>query len=228
MKKAIIFGASGFVGSQLLHELLNSSMYKEVTIVVRKPLDIHHPKLNILIGDFTTMPALIENVMVDEIFIALGAIQNSKQSSKEFYQIDHDYPVLAAKIAKANGAKAVFLVTAAGANVHSKFKYVKTKGETERDITAQDFDYTHIFRPTMIIGNRKDKRPFEKIGMKVWKLLHPIFIGRQENYHEIDGKDIAKAMYNAAQLETDKVKIYNWKEMNALCQERSVAVGSPS
>lgn len=219
MKKAIIFGASGFVGSQLLQELLNSSIYGEITIVVRKPLDIDHPRLRILVGGFDAMPALIENVIVDEIFIALGAIQNNKQSSKEFYQIDHDYPVLAAKMAKMNGAKAVFLVTAAGANVNSKFKYVRTKGETERDIIALDFNHTHIFRPTMIIGDRKDKRPFEKIGMKVWKLLHPIFIGKQENYKEIDGKDIGKAMYNAAQLESDKVKIYNWKEMNSLCQE---------
>lgn len=213
MKKAILFGASGFVGSQLLQELIHNPNYTEITIVVRKPLNINHPKLKMLIGGFDAMPELIEKVIVDEIFIALGAIQNSKQSSNEFYQIDHDYPVLAARIAKRNGAKSVFLVTAAGANANSKFKYVKTKGETERDIIALDFNHTHIFRPTMIIGNRKDKRPFEKIGMKIWKLIHPIFIGKQENYSEIDGKDIAKAINNSTTNQTDKIKIYNWKEM---------------
>jgi uncharacterized protein YbjT (DUF2867 family) len=213
MKKAILFGASGFVGSQLLQELIHNSNYTEITIVVRKHLDINHPKLKMIIGGFDAMPELIEKVIVDEIFIALGAIQNSKQSSNEFYQIDHDYPVLAARIAKRNGAKSVFLVTAAGANANSKFKYVKTKGETERDIIALNFNHTHIFRPTMIIGNRKDKRPFEKIGMKIWKLIYPIFIGKQENYREIDGKDIAKAMNNATSNQTDKIKIYNWKEM---------------
>ncbi|MDD4994231.1 MAG: NAD-dependent epimerase/dehydratase family protein [Paludibacter sp.] len=163
MKKAIIFGASGFVGSHLLDELLNNPIYTEITIVVRKPVNINHPKLKTLIGDFTSMPKLIEDVIVDEIFIALGAIQNSKQSSNEFYQIDHDYPVIAAKTAKQNGAKSVFLVTAAGANANSKFKYVKTKGEIERDIIALDFQFTHIFRPTMIVGNRQDKRPLEKL-----------------------------------------------------------------
>jgi uncharacterized protein YbjT (DUF2867 family) len=216
MKKAIIFGASGFVGSQLLLELLNHPDYKEIYAVVRKPLDVEHSKLNVLIGSFDSMPKLIENLSVDEVFFALGASQNSKQSSVEFYQIDHDYPVLASKTLKQNGAKSVFLVTAAGANASSKIKYVRTKGETERDIIALDFDYTHIFRPTMIVGNRKDKRPFEKIGMKIWKLIYPIFIGKQVDYNEIDGKDIAKAMANATSNQSDKVKIYNWREMNQL------------
>lgn len=213
MKKAILFGASGFVGSELLLELLDNSTYEEVTIVVRKPLNISHPKLRILIGDFNSMPGLIEKIIADDIFIALGAIQNSSQNSAEFYQIDHDYPVIASKTLKENGAKSVFLVTAAGANANSKFKYVKTKGETERDIIALDFDFTHIFRPTMIVGNRKDKRPFEKIGMAIWKLIYPIFIGRQTDYKKIDGKEIAKAMNNAALNQTQKIKIYNWKEM---------------
>nr|WP_294874724.1 NAD(P)H-binding protein [uncultured Pedobacter sp.] len=216
MKKAILFGATGFVGSALLCELLNNSEYNEVTVVVRKDLNISHPKLKVLIGGFSAMPKLIETVVVDEIFISLGAIQNSSQYAEEYYQIDHDYPVIAAKTAKQNGAKSVFLVTAAGANPNSRLKYVKTKGETERDIIALDFQYTHIFRPTMIVGNRPDKRPFEKIGMKVWKLIHPIFIGRQKNYHEIDGKDIAKAMNNATSQQSEKVKIYNWKEMMAV------------
>lgn len=213
IKKAILFGASGFVGSELLLELLDNPIYEEVTIVVRKPLNSTHPKLRILVGDFNSMPGLIEKISADIVFIALGAIQNSKQNSVEFYQIDHDYPVIAAKILKKNGAKSVFLVTAAGANPNSKFKYVKTKGETERDIIALDFEFTHIFRPTMIVGNRKDKRPFEKIGMKIWKLIHPVFIGRQTDYKEIDGKEIAKAMNNASLNQTEKIKIYNWKEM---------------
>ncbi|ABQ07444.1 Uncharacterized conserved protein YbjT, contains NAD(P)-binding and DUF2867 domains [Flavobacterium johnsoniae] len=213
MKKAVLFGASGFVGSELLLKLLNNPIYEEVTIVVRKPLNSTHSKLRILIGDFNSMPGLIEKISADTVFIALGAIQNSRQNSDEFYQIDHDYPVIAAKILKENGAKSVFLVTAAGANPNSKFRYIKTKGETERDIIALDFEFTHIFRPTMIVGNRKDKRPFEKIGMKIWKLIHPVFIGRQTDYKEIDAKEIAKAMNNASLNQTEKVKIYNWKEM---------------
>ena len=71
----------------------------------------------------------------------------------------------------------------------------------------------------MIVGNRKDKWPFEKIGMKIWKLIYPIFIDKQVDYNEIDGKNIAKAIANATSNQYEKVKIYNWREMNQLINE---------
>src|SRR5882762_9104200 len=116
MKKAIIFGSSGFVGSHLLSELLNSPDYEHVTAVVRKNLSISHPKLNTLIGDYSSLPALESDISADEIFIALGATRATTPEREKYYQVDHDYPVLAARIAKARGAKSAFIVTAVGAN----------------------------------------------------------------------------------------------------------------
>jgi uncharacterized protein YbjT (DUF2867 family) len=215
MKKAILFGASGFVGSCLLQELLNNSDYSDVTVVVRKDLNISHPKLRTLIGDYAALPGLKERIDADEVFITLGTTKKKTPDEKAYYQIDHDYPVLAAKIAKDKGAKAVFLVSSVGANVGSGIFYVRTKGETERDIIALDLEHTHIFRPSMIMGDRKESRPMEKVFMGIFGVINPILgSGR---YRGIEGKDIARAMNNAAAgRQTEKVKVYHWKEMNEL------------
>lgn len=216
MKKAVLFGASGFVGSHLLKELLNDSNYETVTIVVRKKLDINHPKLKTLIGDYHSLPNLKKEIIADEIFIAIGTTKKNTPDKKEYYQIDHDYPVLAATIAKDNGATAVFVVTAIGANANSNIFYVKMKGEIERDIIALDFKHTHIFRPSMIMGNRKESRPLEKVLIKIFSVINPIFIGKLNKYRGIKGEDIAKAMVGAAKNQSEKIKIYEWKEMNTL------------
>jgi uncharacterized protein YbjT (DUF2867 family) len=221
MKKAILFGASGFIGSHLLQELLNNDDYEQVTIVVRNPKsnrdqNIANPKLKTLIGDFHALLQLKENIIADEIFIALGTTKKKTPNEKEYYQVDHDYPVLAARTAKENGAKSVFVVSAIGANSNSTIFYTKTKGEVERDIIALDFEHTHIFEPSMIIGYRKENRPGEKIFIKIFTAINPLLIGKLNKYKGIDGKNIAKAMNNAAKNQTEKVKIYQWNEMNSL------------
>ncbi len=217
MKKAILFGASGFVGSYLLQDLLNNAAYEKVTAVVRKNLNINHPKLKTLIGDYSTLPTLKDNIDADEIFIALGTTKNKTPDKKEYYQIDHDYPVLAAKLAKEKGAGAVFIVSSVGANANSNIFYLKTKGETERDILALNFEHTHIFRPGMIMGKRKENRTLEKLFLKIWPAINAILIGNKlKNYRGIDAKDIARAMSNAAQKQSAKVNIYYWQQMKAL------------
>jgi uncharacterized protein YbjT (DUF2867 family) len=122
---------------------------------------------------------------------------------------------LAAKIAKERGAKSVFIVSAIGANANSKIGYVRTKGETERDIIALDFEHTHIFRPSMLLGNRKEHRPLEKLIQKIWSVVDMILIGNLNRYRGIEGKDVARAMVKAATNQTEKVKIYEWEEMRA-------------
>jgi uncharacterized protein YbjT (DUF2867 family) len=219
MKRAIIFGASGFVGSHLVSELLDSSDYEEVTVVVRKAMSISHPKLKILIGDFHSLRDLAGGVSADEIFIALGTTRKASPDKAMYYQVDHDYPVLAAQIAKERGARSVFVVTAVGANLHSASSYLRIKGETERDIIALDFEHTHIFRPSMITGNRQEKRPLEKAVIKIWSVIDPLLVGRAEKYRGMSGPDIARAMRISARHQSQKLAIYEWKDMNGLLRE---------
>ena len=217
MKRAIIFGSSGFVGSHLLIELLNSPDYGQVIVVVRKSQAITHPKLRTVVGDYNSLAGMKSEVAADEIFIALGTTRKNSPNEAEYYQVDHDYPVLAAKIAKEKGAKSVFLVSAVGANPESKFFYVRTKGETERDVIALNFEHTHIFRPSMILGKRKEKRSLlEAALMSFWSALDPLLTWKADKYKGITGQDIAKAMMKSATNQTEKLKIYHWREMQEL------------
>jgi uncharacterized protein YbjT (DUF2867 family) len=216
MKKALLFGASGFIGSFLLEELLNSADYETVTIVVRKKLSVTHSKLKTIIGDYHTLPSLKNELVADDVFIAIGTTKANTPDKREYYQIDHDYPVLAAKLAKESGATSVAIVTAVGANAASGMFYIKMKGEIERDITALNFNHTHIFRPSMLMGNRQEKRALEKILIRIFSVINPLFVGSLSKYRGISGKEVAKAMLNAARHPTEKVKLYEWKEMKAL------------
>ena len=219
MKRAVIFGSSGFVGSHLLRELLNSSDYGQVTAVVRKSLNITHPRLRTVIGDYDSIEGVKSEIVADEVFIALGTTKANSPKKAEYYRVDHDYLVLAARIAKERGAKSVFLVTAVGANPNSKFFYVRTKGETERDVIALNFEHKHIFRPSMIMGNRKEKRSLlEEALMRFWPALNPLLTWKGDKYKGITGEDIAKALIKSAKNQTEKLKIYHWREMHDLLQ----------
>jgi len=217
MKKAILFGASGFIGSRLLADLLENKDYKQVSVVVRKTLGISHPKLRELIGDYHSLHLLDGKMDADEIFITLGTTRATTPDRAQYYQVDHDYPVEAAKMAREAGVKSVLVVTAVGANANSGIFYTRTKGEIERDIIALNFEHTCIFRPSMIMGERKENRRFEKTLIKVWAFINPLFTGKSlSKYRGITSQDIATAMMNAAKNQKDKVKIFHWEEMMEL------------
>jgi len=222
MKKAILFGASGFVGGYLLRDLLQSDIYSEVTIVVRKPLNIQHPKLNIVLADYHNLPQNAAYLIGDDVFISLGTTKKKTPNQKEYYQIDHDYPVLAAQLTKANGATSVMLVSAVGANANSSIFYSKTKGEAERDVLAVNFKHTHIFRPSMIMGNRSESRPLEKIFINVFSVANLLLVGKLNKYKGITAEHIAKAMISAAQQPVERAKIYHWKEMKELLSSSQI------
>ena len=212
MKKALIFGATGFIGSSILEQLLDHPAYEQVTVVVRKNIVLKHPKLKVLIGNDQDLLALRDQLVADEIFIAIGTTKKATPDPKRYYQIDHDYPVLAAKFAREHGARSVLIVTAVGADAVSNLFYVKTKSEIERDIIDIQFPQTQIFRPSMIMGPRQENRTFEKTLIQVWSLINPFLVGRLNRYRGIEGQDVAKAMVNAAQQPIAGIKIYNWQD----------------
>lgn len=217
-KTALVFGATGMIGTQLLRDLLASPDYARVIAVVRRPLSLSDPKLTVLIGDRETLPALSPQLKADDVFIALGTTRRQTPDPAAYYQIDHDYPVEAARIARQNGAKAVLLVSSVGADATSRSSYLRTKGETERDVIALGFAHTAIFRPSMLIGERSEHRPLERFFIAVAKVVNPLLGGAADRYRGIDGGDVARAMIAAARNDAPGVRIIHWREMMALLQ----------
>jgi len=216
-KKALVFGASGFIGSMLVEELFNNNLYDIVTVVVRKPLAITHAKLKTVVADYNTLPNVKEQLVGDDVFIALGTTKKNTPDEKLYYQVDHDYPVLAATLAKQNGAKQVCLVSAVGPNLDSKIFYIRTKAETERDVIAVELEHTHIFRPSMLMGNRtNEKRPMEKFFIGLFAVVNPLLVGSLKKFRGVQGKDVARAMVAAANIQSLKVNVYECAEIRKL------------
>ena len=213
MRTAILFGASGLIGSSLLTQLLDNPSYDKVTIVVRKPLPVQHPKLSMLIGDYNSLPGLKDQLRADEVFISLGTTKKKTPDEAEYYRIDHDYPVLAARLARDNGARSVLLVSAVGSNPASGVFYIRTKGKTEEDIIALGYPHTYIFQPSMLIGDRKENRPLEKFLGAAFAVVNPLLVGGLKKYRSIHIKDVARAMIVAANDQAVKVKRYKWQDM---------------
>ncbi|MGH8215794.1 MAG: NAD(P)H-binding protein [Rhodanobacteraceae bacterium] len=216
MKKAIVFGATGFIGSQLLPMLIASPRYDHVTIVVRRDPGLVHAKLVTLVGDLDSLPALADRIEADDVFIALGTTKAKVPDEAAYYRIDHDYPVRAAAVAQSRGATGVFLVSAVGASADSSVFYLRTKGETEHDVIALGIARTHIFRPSQLLGQREESRPRERFIIAVWPAIDWLLVGSARKYRGITGANVARAMVRSANGGATGVHIHEWSDMKTL------------
>lgn len=194
--KVIVAGATGLVGSLLLEQLLHHPDFSEVLILVRKKLPVEHQKLTQLVVDFNRLEDYQTEINGHAIFCCLGTTCKNTPNLNLYRKIDHDYPVALAKIGAKNSIQQFHYISSMGANVNSFAFYTKLKGETERDLKSVSVPSLHIYQPSFLIGNRKEKRFGERLGMKIAKLINPFLIGRLRKYRSIPAVVVAKAMLN--------------------------------
>ncbi|MEZ2336003.1 oxidoreductase [Mucilaginibacter sp. RCC_168] len=212
--KAIIAGSSGLIGSNLLDILLRETFYEEVLILVRKELPVRHPKLTQLVVDFDRLEAYADQLTGHAIFCCLGTTRHKTPDRAVYRKIDHDYPLILAQLAHKNGVEQYHLVSAVGANAASSTFYIKIKGETEADIQRVGFATLHIYRPSLLTGNRTEKRVEEKIVTALFKIIDPLLFGGLKKYKSIPASIVAAAMYKQSMqintglfiYESDKIK----------------------
>lgn len=191
MKTAIIIGASGLVGKELTKQLLNNEAYSEIHILVRKELDLKHTKLFQHVIDFDNINRYANLIKGDDAFCCLGTTMKIAGSKEAFYKVDYEYVNNFARLAFQNGVKHFAMVSSMGANAESSVYYSKVKGEIEKAVIAYRFYATFICRPSMLVGERQDKRIGEEIGIWVsnaFSFLIP------DKYKSITGTQVAKAM----------------------------------
>jgi uncharacterized protein YbjT (DUF2867 family) len=201
--KAVIAGASGLVGSELLNILLHENFYDEVLVLVRKELPLQHKKLVQLVIDFNQLKSHAAAINGHALFCCLGSTRAKTPDMKQYYAIDHDYPVQLAQMALQNNIKQYHLISAIGANSQSKNFYTRLKGETENDIAHIGLKTVHIYQPSLLTGNRKEYRLVERMAAGLMKVVDPLLAGGLKKYRSIPAATVAKAMYKQS-LNTDE------------------------
>jgi uncharacterized protein YbjT (DUF2867 family) len=184
---AVIAGASGLVGGHLLDLLLDDDTWDEVVSVGRRTLDRAHPRLTQLVVDFAGLPDLPP---CTDAFSCLGTTIGVAGSQDAFRAVDHDAVVALAAAAHSAGAERFLHVTALGASPRSRIFYNRVKGETERDVAACGVPATVAFRPSMIDGDRAERRTAEHLGLVAMRAAGPL-LGR---YRPTRVTDLAATM----------------------------------
>jgi uncharacterized protein YbjT (DUF2867 family) len=194
--KAVIAGASGLIGSSLLNQLLNHPNYSDVTILVRKKLSLQHQKLKQLVIDFDHLENYGHEINGHALFCCLGTTRNKTPDLKTYRTIDHDYPVQLAKIAGKNSIEQYHFISSMGADASSYSFYTKLKGETENDLKKVQLKTLVIYQPSLLTGNRHEKRTAERFAIVLMKIINPLLTGKLEKYKSIEAVTVARAMVN--------------------------------
>lgn len=171
---AIVIGATGATGTELVTQLLNNSNFAKVKILIRKDITLSHPKLEKHIVDFEKLENWKEFISGDVLFSALGTTLKLAGSKENQYKIDFTYQYTTAKIAAENGVKSLVLVSAYGANPKSNIFYSRMKGELEEAIKKLNFEKVHIFKPGILDRAVQDDRNMERVSLKIIKAINKI------------------------------------------------------
>ena len=206
-KTAIIIGATGLTGAILLEKLLNDDRYKTIKLFSRKEIEGMPSKVKQFIGNILELENFKKDFIADEVFCCIGTTAKKTPDKELYKRIDYGIPVTAAKLAKENEINTFLVVSALGSNANSSIFYNKTKGEMELEVLKQNIPNTYILRPSIISGDRNENRIGEKVGLVIFKLLQPLFIGKLKKYKTIKAKEIAQSMINLANSKTSKEKI---------------------
>lgn len=215
-KTALILGATGLVGSHLLHILLSSD-YDKVHVLSRRTVGYHHPKLQEHITPLEELHQHIEAFHVDDLYCCLGTTIKQAGSQEKFFRVDHDFPLQAATLAKQVGhIKQFFLVSSAGANSNSFFFYSRVKGRIEHALKQLDLPALHIFQPTLLLGQRQQTRPGERIFSFLTRKLRFLFHGPLYPLRGIDAKKVAQAIFEVSLISKKGTHTYTAKQMEEL------------
>lgn len=207
-KKAVIAGTSGLIGSKLLSILLEDPEYSEILILVRRKTRYNFTKLKSIILDFDDLENYAQLINGHALFCCLGSTRKRTPEKADFRKVDHDYPLKLAEIALRNGMNQYHLVSAIGADAHSKNFYTQMKGETEDDIKALGIPSVFIYQPSVLIGSRTERRFWERILKKIMKIIDPLLIGKYKKYRSIRASIVSRAMFNQSLTKKTGIFVY--------------------
>jgi len=208
-KTALLAGATGLVGSALLPLLLASGRYAKVIVVGRRPVAVQHPKLVQVVTELDQLEHERLRLIADDVFCCLGTTIRQAGSQEAFYKVDFLYVVQLAALTAANFAAQFLVVSSLGADVNSRFYYSRVKGEMEEAVSQTPFRAIHIFRPSLLLGERPAPRLGERFGAVVLALVRPLLRGGWRKYRPVAATTVAQAMLRAAEDDGGGMRLHS-------------------
>jgi len=216
MKTALIAGATGLVGSELLKQLANESRYNKIHILVRKEIELKSDKIIQHTINFDELYKFEIDQKIDHVFCTLGTTIKKAKTKENFRKVDYDYVLALGKKVKELNAEKFLLVSSLGANAKSAIFYNRTKGEIENALKQLELTHLFIFRPSLLLGNRKEQRTGEKTAINVYKVIAPLFFGPFKKYKGIEASQVAKGLMVTAMENKDHFKILESDEIQKM------------
>lgn len=220
MRSALVLGATGLVGQQVVRQLLARPEYQTVTALVRRPLPYTHPKLTAVIVDFDRLDQHFDRFGVDDLFCCLGTTMKQAGSREAFRRVDFEYPLAAARLAQAAGVQRYLLVSSMGADARSAVFYSRVKGEVEEAVAEVGLPMLAIFRPSLLLGERPERRLGESLLAAVSQPVSGLMAGPLARYRPIQSETVARAMVQVALRESAGIHRYRSDQIDALGAER--------
>ncbi len=193
-RSAIVLGATGLTGGLLLDRLAADDRYGEVRLFSRKSSNHPSPKIREYIGDILQLEQFRDDFTADVVFCCVGTTSSKTRDRNIYRAIDYGIPFHAARLAKKNDIPSYLVISSIGANSKSRIFYTRTKGEMEEAVLAQDIPHTYILRPSLILGNRNERRWTEEVSGVIMQSVRFLMTGRLRNYRPIEAATIASAM----------------------------------
>jgi uncharacterized protein YbjT (DUF2867 family) len=211
---AVLVGATGLVGNYLMNVLAEDAFYDRVLVLTRRPVDPPEvvSKVDNLFADFERLESL-ELPGATHVFSCLGTTIRKAGSQEGFRKVDFEYVVALAKSARRAGAHHMSLISSVGANPGSANFYLRVKGETETAVSGLGFEGLHIFRPSILLGHRREERPGERIGAVMARGLEWLMLGPLKKYRPMPAPLLASAMAAAGERGGAGLHVHHYGEI---------------
>ena len=210
---ALIAGATGLCGSELLEIVSKTDSFSQVYILVRKKLPNLSEKVIQLETDYNNLDVLLKPIEIDYMYCCLGTTIKKAGSQEAFNLVDNIYVQQLAEIAELKKVTYFGVISAMGASSKSSIFYSKVKGLMEEAVIAKHIKHISIYRPSLLLGNRKEKRLGEKISIILMYIFSPIMALFFRSYQAIQAKTVAQAMYKESIKATPQKYTYTNKQL---------------
>jgi uncharacterized protein YbjT (DUF2867 family) len=209
---AVVAGATGLVGSYLLSVLLEDSFYDLVVTLTRARLNFESPKIEQRVVDFDSLD-VNDLVGATHLFCCMGTTMQRAGSREAFRKVDFGYCQRFARLGRQAGASRMMLVSSVGASPSAASFYLRTKGELEEAVSAEQFEALHIFRPSVLMGKRNEDRPAERLGISIARGLEFLMRGSFAKYRPMPAGILAASMAAAGERGESGKHIYHYPEI---------------